>query len=300
MKIRVLNTVDWEGRCLEEENLLAMEKFNQEFPHIPTLHFMNAAYFTKGLDNSLVEKRIKRVIKNNDLLGLHIHCWRSLVEKSGLDFRLGPSFVYKDGIPTQELQKDDCGHDLSLSAYNHNEVIKLIKTSEDILKKYNLLNRPYFRAGGWMANSDTLKALKECHYTHDFSAVPPELLKAKRKNETLYKMIEPLWADINTLSRPYEILPNLWELPNTACLADYMPAQDFLNVFKAIASHQKDVIFVMGYHQETAHRFIDRVRNGIKLIESEGHEIIYDFDFLEPSQTTKSNQGNNNYSPLNA
>ncbi len=300
MKIKVINTVDWEGRCLEEENLVAMEKFNELYPHIPTLHFMNAAYFTKGLDNSFVEERIKRVIKKNDLLGLHIHCWKSLVEKSGLDFRLSPSFVFEEGIPKEELQKSDCGHDLSLSAYNKSEIKKLINTSESILKKYNLLNCSFFRAGGWMANEEVLKALKECHYTHDFSAVPPKLLEGKRKNETLYKMLEPLWEKIDSSTTPYQIIPGLWELPNTACLADYMTGPDFLNVFKDISSSKnEDCLFIMGFHQETAHRFIDRVIDAINLIESENAEISYDLSFLQPTQASKSDKGDNHNTPLN-
>ncbi len=279
MKAKIINTVDWEGRCLERENLEAMRVFNTEFLEIPTLHFMNAAYFTKGMDDKEVEKKIRTGLKDNDILGLHIHCWRSLVQRAGLEFRTKPSFVYKNGIPAEELEKVDCGHDLSLSAYDKIENIQLIKTSEKILNSKNLLTHKYFRAGGWVANSETLHALQESGYTHDFSALPPELMKGKRKNETLFNIIEPIWKEITPYTKPYSILPGLLEYPNSACLADYMHGKDFLEIFNQLCEKGEDFVFVMGFHQETAYKFINHVREGLKLIHESAKKRNVDLEY---------------------
>ena len=45
--LRVVVSVDWEGRDLEPENLRAMERFRASFPAVPLTHFLNAAYYTK-------------------------------------------------------------------------------------------------------------------------------------------------------------------------------------------------------------------------------------------------------------
>ena len=58
-QVRVILSVDWEGRELDEKNLEAIKTFRDQFPEAKTLHFLNAAYFTKAnVNHDLVQKKI--------------------------------------------------------------------------------------------------------------------------------------------------------------------------------------------------------------------------------------------------
>ena len=46
-QVRVILSVDWEGRELNDQNLEEIKGFRDQFPEAKTLHFLNAAYFTK-------------------------------------------------------------------------------------------------------------------------------------------------------------------------------------------------------------------------------------------------------------
>ena len=92
-KVYINVSVDWEGRDVSERNIKAMESFRDKFPHVPLLHFLNAAYFTKeGADNDTIKSLIRRVIKKDDELGLHIHAWKSLVKAAGVEYRFSPTW----------------------------------------------------------------------------------------------------------------------------------------------------------------------------------------------------------------
>lgn len=93
-KVRIIVSVDWEGDDLQTGNLKAMKNFRRDFPEIPLQQFLNAAYYTKsGADATQVTKAIKSVLLPKDEHGLHIHAWRTLVESSGVNFHINPSFV---------------------------------------------------------------------------------------------------------------------------------------------------------------------------------------------------------------
>jgi hypothetical protein len=273
-KVRIIVSVDWEGRNIEPENLDAMQNFRRDFPKIPLQHFLNAAYYTRYPDESkLITKLIKSVLRKGDEHGLHIHAWRSLVESSKVVFRTTPSFV-EDGYSTADCEID-CGHDIALTGYTTAELRKIIAHSVEILTREKFERPKSFRAGGWQADDKVLEALANEGFTLDSSAVPAEFLREKWSKYNLYQFVAKLWADISPTSQPFEYKTNsglkIRELPNNSCLSDYMKGVDMFKVFQSNVrilkkNPQQDVYLSIGFHQETAAEYLPRLRQAIKLI----------------------------------
>ena len=275
-EVRVVLSVDWEGRELDDKNLEAMIAFREEFKEAATLHFLNAAYFTKKNANpELVRKKIVSVLRKGDEHGLHIHGWKSLFEKSDVSYRYRPSWMYEKPVPPVS-DGPDCGHDVPISSYSVSELRSVIQYSLDVFKKYDF-SRPFgFRAGGWMATKEVLEAIQKEGFLFDSSAVPSIFLKDKRKVPILHDWLESLWPDITQTTQPYMILegPNpLWEIPDNGCLADYMTGDEMFWVFKQNWEALKDkklkdntITVSLGYHQETAAKYLPRLSDGLKKI----------------------------------
>ena len=269
--INIVISVDWEGRELDPKNLEAMKSFREDYPHIPILQFLNAAYFTKpGMDADKTKGLIESVLLPIDEIGLHIHGWKSQFETCGVKFRNSPSFNHGGEISQGENDLD-IGHDIPISEYTTEELVKVINHSKEIYKKNGWGIPLNFRCGGWISKPHVLKALEQTGFMGDFSAVPCEFLDGKRKSNFLHDWLFPLWSDITPLTQPFKI-GNIMEWPNNGCLADYVTGEDMLNTFKLNweefqKSERNNWYVSFGFHQETADKFINRIREAIGLIE---------------------------------
>jgi hypothetical protein len=63
----------------------------------------------------------------------------------------------------------------------------------------------------------------------------------------------------------------LVEVPDNGCLADYVTADQMVDTFKAVVQsgqrEAKPVVLSLGFHQETAAKFLPRLRNALLEIE---------------------------------
>jgi hypothetical protein len=268
--INIVFSVDWEGRDLDSKNLDAMKAFRKEYPHIPILQFLNAAYFTKpGTDIEKTKALIESVLLPTDEIGLHIHGWKSQFETCGVKFRNSPSFNNGGEILAGENDLD-IGHDIPISEYTTEELVRVIKHSKEIFKKNGWGVPVNFRCGGWISKPHVLKALELEGFVGDYSAVPCEFLNGKRKTNFLHDWLYPLWKDITPLTQPYKI-GKIMEWPNNGCLADYVTGEEMLEIFKinweAFQKSEATQWYVsFGFHQETAAKFIGRIQEAIVLI----------------------------------
>ena len=277
--INIIVTVDWEGRDLHKDNLKKMELFREEYKNIPILHFLNAAYFTKaGIREQETREKIYSVLRPGDEHGLHIHSWKSLLEKSDVAFKTYPSWAQDTPLAIPN-DNSDIGHCVPISTYTTKEIIKMIETSREILIRNDFQNPTSFRAGGWMATENVREALIQTGLSMDSSALPISLLEGKRKNNLLLEMLNGVWKKIKVTDPPFIISKNaqkgvLTELPNNGCLADYMTGEETLSVYREMVkvfekNPNQDVYLTTGFHQETANKFLDRLRLGLDLIREE-------------------------------
>lgn len=270
-KVRIVVSVDWEGRDLQKQNLEAMNRFREDYPDIALQHFLNAAYYTKPNANAeQVTTAIRSVLRPQDEHGLHLHAWRSLMQAAGVNFRRGPSFVGAD----VELSscKFDCGHDVAITAYTQTELQQVFRYSNKILQEQGFDRPTSFRAGGWQADRKVLRALAAEGFRLDSSATYAPYLYPSWGHANLHPFVAGLWPDTVPTSQPYtiELAPDMSivELPNNGCLADYMSASAILEAFRVNAELLEkepaaDVYLSIGFHQETARSYLPQLRQGI-------------------------------------
>lgn len=267
-KILLLVSVDWEGREIQPDNIQDMAKFRKQYPMVPLLHFLNAAYFTKPDANpDRIQSQINSVLLPDDDLGLHIHGWKSLFEASGVFFKDAPTLW---GTRIAECVYD-CGHEVPIDLYSVDELRKVIRFSTKTLSAYGYGKATHFRTGAWLGAPNVLEALVQEGFTVDSSEVPPELLKPQLGLFPIYKWVSRLWGSTKITTQPHSIetpAGRILEIPDNGALADYMEASQMMAVFQAGVETLKqnpdrDVLVHIGFHQETAHRYLSRVVNTI-------------------------------------
>ncbi|RYZ50766.1 MAG: hypothetical protein EOP07_22405 [Proteobacteria bacterium] len=286
-KVRIVVSVDWEGRSLEAENLAAFNAFRNDYPKIPLQLFLNAAYYTKAdADPKLVTDNIRSVMRPGDEQGLHIHAWRSLFTAAGVTFKTEPAFK---GPIDMEKCTPDCGHDVNVTAYSEAELRKVIAFSIKTLKKHGFDHPHSFRAGAWQADRKVLKALAAEGFTLDSSATDADFLKERWGKTLLYPVTKKIWPDTRASTQPYTIDlgdgKKILELPNNGCLADYVSGESILDSFQknvAVlkANPEKDVYLSIGFHQETAVKYLPNLRKGIDLIQAAAAEQKIPVEFV--------------------
>jgi hypothetical protein len=262
--VQLMITVDWEGDDLLDENIEAMEAFRQQFPALPLVQFLNAAYFEKpGADRDDVRARIARTVRDRDELGLHIHGWKRLFEAAGVTHRESPTFWGPSyGIGSCAY---DCGHEVPISAYEKDELQKVIRFSVETLEGQGLGRAVSFRAGGWMAEQHVREALELEGFAYESSAVPAHFLEGEIGHLPLHRWVEALWDGTTKASQPYA-LDGLTEVPDNGALADYVTGDEMFDVYlEAKRLWQEDpsrnIIVNIGFHQETADKYLPRVED---------------------------------------
>lgn len=272
-RIQILVTVDWEGDDLRDENIQAMHDFRTQMPSVKMVQFLNAAYFTKpGARASDVKEKIARALIPTDERGLHIHGWKRLVEASGVTFRKTPSF-WGPQYPLQNDCNFDCGHEIAISAYSEPEMETIVRFSIDTLSSNGLGHAKSFRAGGWMASDSVRQAIVHEGIVWDSSAVPSTFLAGELHGLPLLDWVGTMWKGTNDTSQGYAIQTakgTLKELPDNGALADYVTADEMFQTFvDNAAALEKDHVtrtMVIGFHQETAAKYLPRVKDALQRI----------------------------------
>ena len=292
MKIHVIVSVDWEGRDLENENERVFKDFREKYPEVPMQQFLNAAYLTKNVWTSQQVRAFhENTLRDIDELGLHIHPWKSLVEASGVEFQSKPR-LFDDDTDLRESH-GDVGHEVALFAYDKMEVTRMIKKSENLLSSIGLKLGNTFRSGAWLASNDMHEALVECGYKMDCSAVDGDFLSERWGDYQLCKWVKELWPQCERTSQPYLIDvggKSLLEVPNNGCLADYVDELHMLETlkqnFEAARKNRLDKSYVsIGFHQETAKKFLHRLDKAIPLMKDYAKKQNFELTFINKVET---------------
>eukprot|EP00310_Coccolithus_braarudii_P017607 CAMPEP_0183349284 /NCGR_PEP_ID=MMETSP0164_2-20130417/13515_1 /TAXON_ID=221442 /ORGANISM="Coccolithus pelagicus ssp braarudi, Strain PLY182g" /LENGTH=526 /DNA_ID=CAMNT_0025520981 /DNA_START=88 /DNA_END=1668 /DNA_ORIENTATION=+ len=257
--LHVVVSVDWEGSSFDPENLAAFRQFRADFPNVPLTHFLNAAYFTKLAPDDVIgavsaSDKISSVIRDCDEIGLHIHADNHLLHAAGVVSKKYPSWT---NLP------DVTGHSVHLNAFEEEEVRQVVAFSCRTLVQFGFDRPRAFRAGGWHAGSSVLDALAVEGFAVDSSEVPQDWLPRN------FGDVPELWPNATSVSQPYRIRGGLVEVPNNGCLADYVSSDEMVDNFKAVvrSGRGEPVVLALGFHQETAARFLPRLRSALLEIE---------------------------------
>ncbi len=268
-RVVVAVSVDWEGTDLAERNLEAMREFRRALPDVPLTQFLNAAYFTRpGADAGAIAERIRSTVREGDELGLHVHCWKSLVDRAGVTFRPGPTFWGPKYPPTNH--DGDLGHDVELAAYDVAEIRAIVRAARDTLEAAGFPLAASFRAGGWMASPGVLEAIRAEGFRVDASA-GSTAWHDEVAGLPLVDRIRALWPGVTPATQPFRVetpAGALAEMPDTGALADYVTTAEMIEHLRDAARRAQqsgsDVHVSIGFHQETAAACAARVVEAVR------------------------------------
>lgn len=262
-KVIVTLSVDWEGRSLYAHNLKAMERLRNRFKSLPITHFFNAAYFTRQSSPAMLLPRIKKTMEPQDEIGLHIHCWRSLILGSGVSFLREPTF-WGPGYELSDFQ-GDIGHEVELDAYELEDIRKIVRNSTKIIQSLGFQVSSSFRCGGWLASPKVLEAIRAEGFLIDSSATDRKWHQDEIAEYRIYERIGELWKGITSETQPFFIetpAGSILEMPDTGALADYITAEEMnrhlSEALKQVTPNTRRFVH-LGFHQETAEEYLPRL-----------------------------------------
>ena len=204
-------TLDWEGYDVKPEYLDAIDKIADQHG-TPITHFFNPRIYTSSaISEARAEYLTSWVIERNrtrgDEIALHLHMFPDMVKAAGVEPRYSPNWgsTLKDG------------YDILTSAYTYEETVQLLNWSRDIFAQEGLGTPISFRAGGWFADEETLRAVQDTGFKLDSSgrtkyqfgtngiAGPWNLAETAQP-------YQPSVRDQNSVQSP---TLDIWEFPNS-------------------------------------------------------------------------------------
>lgn len=242
-------TMDWEGYDVKQEYLDEIDKI-ADGHGTPITHFFNpriyvASEISPQRADYLTSWVIARRERRGDEIGLHLHMFEDMVRAAGVTPRQSPDW----GSTLKE------GYDTLTSAYTYEETMKLINWSQKIFAERGLGTPISFRAGGWFADGETLRALQDTGFALDSSGRTPD--------QAITTNIDGLW-NLKAATNPYQPNVNdqnsaqaphldLWEFPNNgadswAYSEDQMYARFNTNFTGAPLKEKQAVTFLSHPH----------------------------------------------------
>lgn len=214
-EIKICITIDWEGEdLLGVDGLARMRK--QFKDDIPVTHFICPNYFTKPAESKRAAEIIWQFIRPEDEIGLHIHCYRKLIESiPGVHFRNDLNYHNVPGRLRRIIGKripwilpEITGRGVPLTVYPVEEMERILNHSKLLLmNSLNLKELSGFRAGGWLTNDLLLDLTKKAGFHYDSSAVPPAIFSKGYSSTDKGNMVDD-YGDNNGLFT--QLLLSVW------------------------------------------------------------------------------------------
>lgn len=231
---------DWDTSDHTDDKLERQERLRANHPHLVITHFVGPYTFT---DPALSRTRqtflvdwLKSYEAKGDEIGLHVHPWCHFVQAAGVTCRSAPSFA-KASDPT--------GYTVILGSYTEAELDKLFAKANELFVANGLAKPTSFRAGGWTATGDVLKALAKNGHKADASACNWARLEEWKNvaGADLYNWNKEHWSAIDETTQPYypnedDILADapphlpILEVPDNGALVDYVSTAEMVEMFR--------------------------------------------------------------------
>ncbi len=256
----VTMTTDWDFPEPGAEALAAHGRLRTDHPALRFTQFVGPYTFT---DPDMTAARIAEIVtwlkdsrdQHGDEIALHIHPWCNFVTHAGLTCITDQSTLY---------QTDPSGYTIKLEAYGQAGLETLLADADALFMAHGLGKPITFRAGGWTASLDNLKALAAHGYVADTSANNwarmEEWTRPSVTELWLWNMRN--WSRIGDTSQPY--YPNvddkqgttaphvpILEVPDNAIMVDYVTTLELKDIFTANwsgGSLAAPTTFMMGFH----------------------------------------------------
>jgi hypothetical protein len=239
-------------------------------PDVKVTHFLAPYTFTDPAVSDAREAEIvawARQMRDEygDELALHIHPYCHFVTSAGLDCITDQSTVYA---------QDDSGYTIRVSAYGEDDFRTLVAAADELFQERGLGKPVTFRAGGWTATIETLRALAAEGYVADTSANNWARMEEWEGQGTLYTWNMANWGPIGDTSQPYypsedDILSSaeptlpILEVPDNAIMVDYVSVEEMVEIFEANwggGPLAAPTSYMMGFHPALSFGDDERLR----------------------------------------
>jgi hypothetical protein len=286
-KLYVSITIDWEGEHLRDLDDLrtTRDAIQQSLgAAVPFTHFICPTYWLGSAQPVDPARAIRSVVVKGDELGLHVHCWRTLVLHAGLEF-----------LPTPDWNNDGSGHGVPLGAYGTGAKL-ILECARRLVQNKLSATVHGFRCGGAMTSDSVYEALMELGFRYDCSAFPPQIVSHGHargvrgnlrdtlgcRNEIAGYLVD-LWGyqpmtaieranslslrgnggqGITPLTQPYWVRSgdrSILEMPGNGGISDYASASYMSKTFDTLLAMARasevPLFFNIGCHQEGAGRW---------------------------------------------
>jgi len=155
-------TMDWEGTTVAQDQLDLISEFSKKH-NFPITHFFNPRIYVTNevseTDRTRLTQWIQNRQMNGDEAGMHLHMHNDMVSAAGVEVRTSPKW-------TNYLNN---GHDVPCTAYTYEEFSQILTWGIMKFEEQGLGFPVSFRAGGWFANLETLRALEDKGFRIDSS-----------------------------------------------------------------------------------------------------------------------------------
>ncbi len=238
----VLMSTDWDFADPSDQALRRQDNLHSQHPELKLTHFAAPYTFT---DPALTEPRKEELAAwlraqrddFGDEIGLHIHPYCHFVVFAGLTCVTDQSTVYTT---------DPSGYTVKNSAYDEDQFATLLAAADGLFLERGLGKPTTYRAGGWTASIETLRALARQGFVADTSALNWARLEEWVGQGTgeLYRWNMATWAPIGDTSQPYypsmtdalaSTAPtlSLLEVPDNGIMVDYVSVEEMQDIFAA-------------------------------------------------------------------
>jgi hypothetical protein len=233
--IYVAWTIDWEGYDVQQWVLDSVQELASKYS-IPMTQFFNPRIYVAGeipeaRRQALTSWVLARASAFGDEIALHMHMQYDMVSAAGVEPKHAPNWgTGRDG------------YDVLTSSYNYAEMTKILTWGMQQFAAHGLTKPTGFRAGGWFAGADTLKALNDYGFDYDSSGREAYSFGAQSK--------QGIW-NLQFTTMPYQPSqtdPNLggeqhlqmWEVPNNGGDSYWFSYEDMMG--RLYANYQPGTI----------------------------------------------------------
>ncbi len=222
-------TVDWEGYDVKDSVLEAFSSISQKYT-LPITQFFNPRIYIDPTvatfrRNQLTNWVKARASQNGDEIAMHMHMQYDMVRAAGVD-----------PVSSPRWGTGQDGYDVLSLNYNFDQFGQILKWGLQTFAAQGLPVPKGFRAGGWFANLDTLKAEAALGFTYDSSGREEYTFGSKKIKGpwTLPHTTQP-YKPSTTNQNSSQPAPNLdlWEMPDNGNDSYWFSQKDLIDRFYA-------------------------------------------------------------------
>ncbi len=185
--VEIIPVAVWQGRSQSLASGAMIDDLRKAWPDARIAHAVSAAPFLRGdAARRSYKERLNAQIRIGDDIVLHMAPWKTIADKASVSYKYAPT-LFGVRIAEQECT-EDCGLDLSFSAFSSSDVSKMIAVSRKIFSE-NDMGSPaavYFEEG---ATSDVLQsAARRQGIVQNWSGIEMSQLKSSLGRFPVYHL----------------------------------------------------------------------------------------------------------------